>query len=179
MPGIVVRWSTVSAWAGALRAIGGREPSDRGFLTRSDGGPRRAEGWQTLRTARAISARACGALSFGPEGLPPSGPDRPKPLLRTPTFRRPTHPAPSNTGRRTLPARPPPPPVRSPAGRPPQRWGSSDYAGGLEGGDKFGSRNFRALKSWGFGGYPPRIDVLSNPLPEGYGIHTSRSETKS
>ena len=60
-----VYWSTVSAWAGALRAIGGREPSGRGFLTRSDGGPRRAEGRQTLRTARAISARAwCVRRSF-------------------------------------------------------------------------------------------------------------------
>ena len=46
----------------------------------------------------------------------------------------PTDPSgPLDTGRRTLPARPPPPPVRSPAGRPPLRWGDCDYAGGLEG----------------------------------------------
>ena len=100
-------WSTVSAWAGALRAAGGREPSDRGFLTRSDGGPRRAEGWQTLRTARAISARAWCAASFGPEGeFPPADPARPKPHPGPPrSADRPRRP--HDAGRRTLPARPP------------------------------------------------------------------------
>ena len=127
----------------------------------------RAEGRQTLRTARAISAPAWCVSSFGPERVPPSGPDRPKSLLRTPTFRRPII-RPLETGRRTLPARPPPPPVRSPAGRPPQRWGSSDYAGGLERGDKFGSRIFRVLKSLGLNRYPLGIDPLG-PSPRGRG----------
>jgi len=33
--------------------------------------------------------------------------------------------------RRTLPARPPPPPARSPAGRPPRWWDEGYYAGVL------------------------------------------------
>jgi hypothetical protein len=103
--------NTVSAWAGALRAAGGREPSDRGFLTRSDGGPRRAESWQTLRTARAISARAWCAASFGPEGeFPPSGPARPRPHPGPPRSAdqaiRALRNRPTDTSRSTAPHRP-------------------------------------------------------------------------
>ena len=88
---------TVSAWAGALRAAGGREPSDRGFLTRSDRGPRRAGCWRTLDRMGDFSPR-----------LPHS------PILRrqgfVPCCREPDLDTQSVTQdhRRTLPARPPP-----------------------------------------------------------------------
>jgi len=102
----------------ALRAAIFRKPSDRGFLTRSDGGPRRAGHWHVPDRTGDFSPCLSRFAVRSREDFPPSGPDRPKPLLRTPTFRRPTHPGPSNTGRRTLPARPPLKAARSPAGRP-------------------------------------------------------------
>jgi hypothetical protein len=91
-----------------------------------------------VRTARAISARAWCVSPFGPEGMfPPSGPDRPRPRPGPPrSADRPE--GPSDAGRRTLPARPPPPPARSPAGRPPRWWGESDYGGVLEVRDQIG-----------------------------------------
>ena len=119
----------------ALRAAGGREPSDRGFLTRSDGGPRRAEGRRTPSGPRGRFQPAPGAPRLSaPRGCS----RRPVRLARSPIrdlHVRPTGPTRSRaTGRRTLPARPPPPPVRSPAGRPPLRWDSPDCAGALRAG---------------------------------------------
>jgi hypothetical protein len=94
-----------------------RKPSDRGFLTRSDGGPRRAEHW--LAPDRMGDFSPC-LLRFAvrPRGTPPSGPERPKPLLRTPTLRRPTHPAPSNPADGHSPLDHPRKPQRSPYVRP-------------------------------------------------------------
>ena len=119
----------------ALRAAGGREPSDRGFLTRSDGGPRRAEGRRTPSGPHGRFQPAPGAPRLSaPRGVPAVRSGSPEAPSETSTFR-PTGPTRSRaTGRRTLPARPPPPPVRSPAGRPPLRWDSPDCAGALRAG---------------------------------------------
>ena len=82
-----------------------------------------------VRTARAISARAWRVRRSFAAGA------------SSRCFREPAQDARSVTEdhRPTLPARPPPPPVRSPAGRPPRWWGEAYYAGVLEVRDEIGS----------------------------------------
>jgi hypothetical protein len=123
----------------ALRAAFGRKPSGRGVLTRSRSGPPAGGGEATPSGPRGRFQPAPVAPVFRPRGGVPavrSGP--PEAPSETPTLRRPGHPGPTRPADGHAPLDRPAPPVRSPAGRPPQRWGSSDYAGGFEGEDKFG-----------------------------------------
>jgi pantoate kinase len=47
-----------------------------------------------------------------------------------------------------------------------------------EGEDKFGSKKFRALNSWMFGGYAPSIDLFE-PVPRGRGYGNSGAPLSS
>jgi hypothetical protein len=155
---------TVSAWAGALRAAGGREPSGRGFLTRSDGGPRRAEGRRTPSGPRGRFQPAPGAFR---RSAPRGCSRRPVRTARGPI--QDLHAPPTDPKGPSTPAG-----GRSPLDRP--RHPPGRQLDGLPGGgarvimgvvssaeDKFGSRFFRALIWRGFGADVPRIDAGLSP----------------
>jgi hypothetical protein len=74
-----------------------------------------------LRTARAISAHACRACLLSPPGFRPDVSGSPSGSVAKAAQR----------PRPALPARSPPPLVRSPAERPPPRRGEEKYAGGF------------------------------------------------
>jgi hypothetical protein len=142
----VVCRNTVSAWAGALRAAGGRKPSRRGVLTRSRSGPPAGGGEATPSGPRGRFQPAPVAPAVRPRGGVPavrSGP--PEAPSRTPTFRRPSHPGPATPADGHAPLDRPAPPVRSPAGRPPQRWGDKQYGRGLGGGGPNRVENFQGF----------------------------------
>jgi hypothetical protein len=148
---------TVSAWAGALRAAGGREPSGRGFLTRSDGGPRRAEGRRTPSGPRGRFQPAPGAFR---RSAPRGCSRRPVRTARGPIqdpHAPPTDPRGPSTpaGGRFPLDRPRHPPGRQLDGLPGggARISMGEVAGGE---DQIGSRKFRALKSFNFNCPAPR-----------------------
>jgi hypothetical protein len=146
----------------ALRAAGGRKPSGRGFLTRSDGGLRRAEGKRPRPDRAGDFSPRLWRSPFGFEGVfPPADRETEGPSGSPALPRRADRPR--ATGRRTRPARPPPPPVRSPAGRPPLRWGEDKYGAAFNAEDEIGSRFFRALISRGSISDVPRMDARPSP----------------
>jgi len=112
------------------------EPSGRGVLTRSrqrpptggdlafSGPPGRFQPGPVARRRRGRAVRRQVGDWFFP-ARPSGGLTRLEPVPAGDDI---------DTGRRALPARPPPPPVRSPAGRPPRGRGEPEYGAGSEGG---------------------------------------------
>jgi hypothetical protein len=114
--------STVSTKTGASRGAVIRKPSDRGFLTRSDGGPRRAGHWHVPDRRGDFSP----CLSRPPIPSPPRL-RLPKSTCPGPTRRRHSRP-PASASRSSTPE------SRLVAGRRPSRaFRCKHYAAGLEG----------------------------------------------
>jgi hypothetical protein len=90
--------STVSTKTGASRGAVIRKPSDRGFLTRSDGGPRRAECWRTPDRRGDFSPCLPRPPIPSPPGLCPDISGKPAQARREGV---------TQDHRRALPARPP------------------------------------------------------------------------